>query len=67
MSVDWLSILDAEGNVDESLEPKLDTETLEKFYRTMVLTRMYDDKALKLQRQGRMLTSVLRWVRRRRQ
>ena len=56
MSVDWLSILDAEGNVDESLEPKLDAETLEKFYRTMVLTRMYDDKALKLQRQGRMLT-----------
>ena len=56
MSVDWLSILDAEGNADESLEPKLDTETLEKFYRTMVLTRMYDDKALKLQRQGRMLT-----------
>src|SRR5659263_9901 len=56
MSVDWLSILDAQSNVDESLEPKLDKGTLEKFYRTMVLTRMFDDKALKLQRQGRMLT-----------
>jgi len=55
-SVDWLSILDQEGNVDENLEPNLDKETLEKFYRTMVLTRLYDAKALKLQRQGRMLT-----------
>ncbi len=56
MSVDWLSILDPEGNVDESLEPELSNEELDKFYRTMVLTRLFDDKALKLQRQGRMLT-----------
>lgn len=56
LSVDWLSILDPEGNVDESLEPDLDKGTLEKIYRTMVLTRLFDDKALKLQRQGRMLT-----------
>lgn len=55
-SVDWLSILDQEGNADKDLEPNLDKETLGKFYRTMVLTRLYDDKALKLQRQGRMLT-----------
>lgn len=54
--MDWLSILDPEGNVDKSLEPPLDDGTLEKFYRTMVLTRLFDDKALKLQRQGRMLT-----------
>jgi len=32
MSVDWLQVLDPEGNVDESLEPALDNETLEKFY-----------------------------------
>ncbi len=56
MSVEWLQVLDAEGNVDTSLEPALDNKTLEKFYRTMVLTRLFDDKALKLQRQGRMLT-----------
>lgn len=56
MSVDWLQILDPEGNVDEELEPHLDYELLEKFYRTMVLTRFFDDKAMKLQRQGRMLT-----------
>ncbi len=56
LSVDWLQILDPEGNVDETLEPKLDKEMLEKFYRTMVLTRIVDDKALKLQRQGRSLT-----------
>lgn len=56
MSVDWLSILDHEGNIDKELEPALDNGTLEKFYRTMVLTRLFDEKALKLQRQGRMLT-----------
>lgn len=56
LSVDWLSILDPEGNADESLEPDLDKGTLEKIYRTMVLTRLFDDKALKLQRQGRMYT-----------
>ncbi len=56
LSVDWFSILDKDGNIDESLEPTLDNDMLEKFYRTMVLTRLYDDKALKLQRQGRMLT-----------
>ncbi|HEY9245281.1 MAG TPA: thiamine pyrophosphate-dependent enzyme, partial [Candidatus Methanoperedens sp.] len=56
MSVDWLQVLDPEGNADKDLEPDLDKETLEKFYRTMMTTRMYDDKALKLQRQGRMLT-----------
>ena len=56
MSVDWLSVLDPEGNVDKSLEPALDNEILEKFYRTMMLTRLFDDKAIKLQRQGRMLT-----------
>lgn len=56
MSVDWLQVLDPEGNVDNSLEPALDNETLEKFYKTMVLTRLFDEKALKLQRQGRMLT-----------
>jgi len=43
MSVDWLQILDPEGNVDKSLEPALDNEMLEKFYRTMVLTRLYDE------------------------
>ncbi len=56
LSVEWLQILDPEGNVDTSLEPDIDKGTLERFYRMMVLTRMFDDKALKLQRQGRMLT-----------
>ncbi len=56
MSVDWLQVLDPEGNVDKDLEPELDEGTLKKFYRTMVLARLFDDKSLKLQRQGRMLT-----------
>jgi len=52
MSVDLLSVLDPEGNVDESLEPALDNEMLEKFYRTMMLTRLFDDKAIKLSASG---------------
>lgn len=52
-----LQILDENGVVKEpELMPALsDAEWLE-LYKTMVLTRAADDKALQLQRQGRMLT-----------
>lgn len=49
-----LQILKQNGNVDEKLEPELDKDTLLRAYRTMVLTRAADDKAVKLQRQGRL-------------
>lgn len=49
-----LSILDKDGNVDKALEPKLEEERLLHAYRTMVLTRVADDKAVRLQRQGRL-------------
>lgn len=49
-----LRILDNEGNADKKLEPKLPDETLLKVYRTMLLARVADDKAVKLQRQGRL-------------
>jgi len=49
-----LQILDPKGNVDKALEPRLDKETLIRAYKTMVLTRAADDKAVRLQRQGRL-------------
>ncbi len=52
-----LSILDSDGSiVDQSLEPNLNKELLINMYKTMVLGRIADIKALQYQRQGRMLT-----------
>jgi pyruvate dehydrogenase E1 component alpha subunit len=48
-----LQILDADGNVNRSLEPQIDRERLISAYKTMLMTRTADDKAIKLQRQGR--------------
>jgi pyruvate dehydrogenase E1 component alpha subunit len=55
-SVKYTQIMDKEGNVDEGLNPKLPKELLVKMYVAMLVTRMFDDKALKLQRQGRIYT-----------
>jgi pyruvate dehydrogenase E1 component alpha subunit len=49
-----LSILDKDGNVNKALEPKMSDSMLLNAYKTMVLTRMADDKAVRLQRQGRL-------------
>ncbi len=50
-------VLDAEGAViNPKEEPKIDQATLLKMYRTMMLARIADIKALQYQRQGRMLT-----------
>ena len=51
-----LEILDLEGSVDQALMPSLDDERVLAMYRDMVRMRAFDDKALKLQRQGRMGT-----------
>jgi len=51
-----LEILDVEGHVDDALMPALDADAVRVLYRDMVLMRTFDDKALKLQRQGRMGT-----------
>jgi len=51
-----LEILDVDGTVDEPLMPPLDDEQIVELYRDMVRIRAFDDKALKLQRQGRMGT-----------
>jgi pyruvate dehydrogenase E1 component alpha subunit len=49
-----LRILDKEGKLDKSLDPGLEWEVLLRAYKNMVLTRSADDKAVKLQRQGRL-------------
>lgn len=50
-------VLDHEGKVvNEKHMPKIDDETLLKMYKTMLLGRVADTKALQYQRQGRMLT-----------
>ncbi len=52
-----LQILDPEGNIiDEKLNPDLNDDTLLTMYKTMLLGRVVDTKALQYQRQGRMLT-----------
>jgi pyruvate dehydrogenase E1 component alpha subunit len=51
-----LSILDAEGNLDEKLEPDIDEELLVKLHRFMLLSRRFDERMLSLQRQGRLGT-----------
>ena len=52
--VKYFQVMDEQGKVDATLKPKLSDDELVKLYRLMVLTRRYDEKALKLQRQGRM-------------
>jgi pyruvate dehydrogenase E1 component alpha subunit len=54
--VERLQILDEEGNCDETLRPSLNNEQIKNLYRWMVLARAFDDKAFKLQREGRLGT-----------
>ena len=54
--VQRLSILGAEGNLDEELEPDIDHALLIKLHRFMLLSRRFDERMLSLQRQGRIGT-----------
>jgi pyruvate dehydrogenase E1 component alpha subunit len=54
--VEYLSILDSEGNLDAALEPDLPEEDLKRLYRAMVLGRRLDERMVRLQRQGRIGT-----------
>ena len=51
-SIDHLSILDSDGNLDTALEPDLPPDALRRIYRAMLLGRRLDERMLKLQRQG---------------
>src|SRR5256712_8540537 len=55
-SIERLSILDSEGNLDTALEPKLAADDLQRLYRAMILGRRLDERMLRLQRQGRIGT-----------
>ncbi|HEX9821484.1 MAG TPA: pyruvate dehydrogenase (acetyl-transferring) E1 component subunit alpha [Methylomirabilota bacterium] len=54
--VEYLSILDSEGNLDTSLEPDIADADLKRLYRAMQLGRRLDDRMIRLQRQGRIGT-----------
>jgi pyruvate dehydrogenase E1 component alpha subunit len=54
--IDYLSVLDQDGNVDQDLAPDLDDELLLKLHRAMLLGRRFDERMLRLQRQGRIGT-----------
>jgi pyruvate dehydrogenase E1 component alpha subunit len=54
--IEYLSVIDAEGNLDEALEPDLSGELLLKMHEFMLLGRRFDERLLGLQRQGRMGT-----------
>lgn len=54
--VDYLQILNENAECDLKLKPKISDEILKEMYRFLILTRAFDDKALKLQRQGRLGT-----------
>jgi len=54
--VDYLQVLDENGNLDPGLDPKLPDSDLIKLYRAMSLAREVDGRLLKLQRQGRIGT-----------
>ncbi|HLD88570.1 MAG TPA: pyruvate dehydrogenase (acetyl-transferring) E1 component subunit alpha [Candidatus Nanoarchaeia archaeon] len=53
----YLQILNERGEiVDAKIEPKISREELKRMYALMILARTFDDKALKIQRQGRIGT-----------
>ena len=54
--MEYLSILDENGNLDKTLEPDIPEDLLLKLYRAMLLGRRFDERMLSLQRQGRIGT-----------
>jgi len=56
--VEYLQILDENGNCDEPLMPKLSGEEIKKMYEMLVLVRVFDQKAFNMQRQGRLGTYI---------
>ncbi len=55
-TVKRLDILDEKGNADEALMPSLSNEDIKRFYEVMLLARTFDQRALNLQREGRIGT-----------
>jgi pyruvate dehydrogenase E1 component alpha subunit len=55
-TVKSVSILDLEGNIDDSLMPSLSNDDIKRLYELMVISRVFDHRALNLQREGRLGT-----------
>lgn len=55
-TVEYLSVLDEHGQVDDAVDPKLDGDLLVRMYRNMLATRRLDERLINLQRQGRIGT-----------
>jgi pyruvate dehydrogenase E1 component alpha subunit len=55
-TIEYLSVLDADGRLDEALDPGLPPGDLRRLYRAMLLGRRLDERMLRLQRQGRIGT-----------
>jgi pyruvate dehydrogenase E1 component alpha subunit len=55
-TVEYLSILDADGRLDEALAPQLAPGDLKRLHRAMLLGHRLDERMLRLQRQGRIGT-----------
>jgi len=51
-----IEILDEKGNVDQSLMPALSDADIHKIYELLILSRTFDQRALQLQREGRLGT-----------
>src|SRR3989442_8268237 len=56
LSVDHLSILDGDGNLDTALEPDIPPRDLTRMYHPMLLGRRLDERMARPQRQGRIGT-----------
>ena len=54
--LEYLSVLDADGKLDAKLEPKVSDADLRRLYKTMLQTRLVDERCLPLQRKGRIGT-----------
>ncbi|MBS3101725.1 pyruvate dehydrogenase (acetyl-transferring) E1 component subunit alpha [Candidatus Woesearchaeota archaeon] len=56
--VEYLQVLDENGSCDEALMPKLSNDEIKNLYEMLVLTRVFDQKAFNMQRQGRLGTYI---------
>jgi pyruvate dehydrogenase E1 component alpha subunit len=54
--IEGLTVLDEDGRVDARLDPGIPPEDLQRLYRTVLLARRFDERMLRLQRQGRIGT-----------
>src|SRR5215510_5072677 len=54
--IEYLSILDSDGTLDDALDPHIPADELARMYRAMLLARRLDERMVRLQRQGRIGT-----------